>query len=77
MPRQSAATTTPEEPSFLDEPWLRRQVENHLVFGFFARRVSFSWIIVALLLLSIVSTLASHGHSSPKEPRSIRAGGWT
>ena len=48
---------TREEPNLLDEPWRRRQVENHLVFGFFARRISFNWILVPLLLLSVVSTL--------------------
>jgi hypothetical protein len=48
---------TTKEPNLLDEPWLRRQVENHLVFGFFARRISFNWIIVPLLLLGVVSTL--------------------
>lgn len=47
--------TEPEEPSFLEAPWLRRQVETHLVFGFFARRLALSWIWVSFLVLSVVS----------------------
>ena len=53
MERQTAIQG---EPSFLDEPWLRRQVETHLVFGFLARRLSLSWIVVPFLALSVVST---------------------
>ena len=41
----------------LETPWLRRQVEGHLVFGFFARRVAFGWAFAALLLLGVVVTL--------------------
>ena len=42
----------------LDSPWLQRQVEGHLVLGFFARRLAF-WRVVAVLLgLGIVTGLA-------------------
>src|SRR5436309_3009967 len=46
-----------QEPSFLDEPWLRRQVETHLVFGWFARRLDFGWLLVSVPLLAVVLAL--------------------
>ena len=46
-----------EEPSFLEAPWLRRQVETHLVFGFFARRLDLSWILLSFIVLGVVSAL--------------------
>ncbi len=54
MERQTA---TQKEPSVLGEPWLRRQVETHLVFGFLSRRLSLSWIVVLFCALSVLSTL--------------------
>ena len=46
-----------QEPSFLDEPWLRRQVETHLIFGLFARRLDFGWVLISLPLVLLVSAL--------------------
>jgi len=46
-----------QEPSFLDESWLRRQVETHLVFGWFARRLDFGWLLVSVPLLAVVLAL--------------------
>ena len=46
-----------QEPSFLDEPWLRRQVDTHLAFGWFARRLDFGWLLVSVPLLAVVLAL--------------------
>jgi hypothetical protein len=40
-----------------EAPWVRRQVEGHLIFGFFARRAPFGWVIVALAVVWIASAL--------------------
>jgi hypothetical protein len=47
-----------EEPNVLDSPWLRRQVETHLLFGFFARRFAFGWIPVGVVGLAVLAALA-------------------
>src|SRR5206468_11989148 len=46
-----------QEPSFLDESWLRRQVETQLVFGWFARRLDFGLLLVSVPLLAVVLAL--------------------
>src|SRR2546423_13017720 len=43
------------QPSLWDTPWLRRQVETHLVFGLFVRRLNLSWMFLALLVLTVLS----------------------
>lgn len=43
--------------SMLDGPWLRRQVEEHLVFGPFSRHFGFGWIINAAFALNVISSL--------------------
>jgi hypothetical protein len=47
-----------EEPNLLDNLWLRRQVETHLFFGFFARRFAFGWIPVMVAGLAMLAALA-------------------
>ena len=46
------------EPSTLDAPWLRQQVETHLVFGFLARRLPFAWVLAAGTALAVVLALS-------------------
>ena len=41
----------------LDGPWLRRQVEGHLIFGPFSRHFGFGWIIIAAFTLNVVTSL--------------------
>jgi hypothetical protein len=42
----------------LDGPWLRRQVETHLIFGPFSRHFGFCWIVVFLCAANLIrSTL--------------------
>ena len=43
--------------SMLDGPWLRRQVEGHLIFGPFSRHFGFGWIIVAAFTLNVITSL--------------------
>ena len=39
---------------FLDFPWLRRQIETHLVFGPVSRYVPLGWLILAISLASLL-----------------------
>lgn len=43
--------------SMLDGPWLRRQVEGHLIFGPFSRHFGFGWIIVLGFALKVIASL--------------------
>lgn len=47
-----------QEPSFLDNAWLRRQVETHLFFSFLARRLAFGWVMVSVVGLFFLAALA-------------------
>lgn len=42
----------------LESPWLHRQVEGHLVFGFFARRLALGRALGVLLVLGLVTGFA-------------------
>ena len=46
------------EPNTLDAPWLRQQVETHLVFGLLARYLSFVWVLAVGMALAIVLALS-------------------
>jgi hypothetical protein len=46
------------EPSTLDAPWLRQQVETHLVFGFLARHLPFAWVLAFGTALAVVFVLS-------------------
>jgi hypothetical protein len=50
-------TVGQEEPGLLESPWLRHQVEGHLVFGFFARRVDLGRVWLVVLALGVVSAV--------------------
>jgi hypothetical protein len=39
---------------YFEMPWLKRQVENHIFFGFLSRRLPFFWVLLAVGLCSIV-----------------------
>jgi len=49
--------TPAAEPNTLDAPWLRRQVETHLIFGFLAHRLPFGWVFGAGLALAAIVLL--------------------
>jgi hypothetical protein len=49
--------TLEEEPNTLDAPWLRRQVETHLIFGFLAHRLPFGWVFGAGFALAALVLL--------------------
>src|SRR5439155_11861208 len=51
-----------QEPSFLDEPWLRRQVETHLVFGWFARASILAGCWSQFRCLRLYWRSTNHGH---------------
>ncbi|MBW2195374.1 MAG: hypothetical protein JRF37_07330 [Deltaproteobacteria bacterium] len=43
----------------LERPWLRRQVETHLVFGPISRTVSFAWLVLCCGIAAVFYTLFS------------------
>jgi hypothetical protein len=43
--------------SMLDAPWLKKQVEAHLIFGFCSRQVPFALLFIASCILYIVYNL--------------------
>jgi len=48
-----------ESLSMLDGPWLRRQVEAHLIFGPFSRHFGFAWIIVFAFAANLATSLSA------------------
>ena len=43
----------------LENPWLRRQVETHLIFGPFSRHFGFGWIVVLFFAVNLASSIST------------------
>jgi hypothetical protein len=44
----------------LESPWLRRQVETHLIFGPLSRSLSFGWILLFIFGIYFLTTFLGH-----------------